>query len=153
MSRKRTRRKVWNLINPLRHAIEGAAVTPESALDGLRVRELAAIDAFVRGSATVGDWSDVNAMLNLAETMARTGIGRDEVLPVCAAAQTHLIEAAQRYEKIGRMGTSGPGLESFRELFRWHDLQRQSVSRGEYDKAIQATCNRIKSQAPEVVAL
>lgn len=153
MTRKRTRRRVWNLINPLRHAIEGAAVTPESALDGLRVRELAAIDAFVRGSATVGDWSDVNAMLSLAETMARAGIGRDEVLPVCAAAQVHLIEAARRYEKIGRMGTSGPGLESFRELFRWHDLQRQSVSRGEYDKAIQTTCNRIKSQAPEVVAL
>lgn len=153
MTRKRTRRKVWNLLNPLTHAIQGAAITPEADLDSLRTRELGAIDAFVRGSATIGDWSDVNAMLSLAETMARAGIGREEVLPACAEAQTHLIEAARRYEKIQKMGTTGPGLESFRELFRWHDIQRTSVSRGDYEKAIQTTVNRLKSRAPEVVEL
>lgn len=153
MTRKSTRRKHYQLINAVAHAIQGAGITPDTALSSLRTRELGAIDAFVRGSATLGDWSDVNAMLSLAETMARAGIGREEVLPACAEAQTHLIEAARRYEKIKKMGTTGPGLESFRELFRWHDIQRTSVSRAEYEQAIQTTVNRLKSRAPEVVEL
>lgn len=85
--------------------------------------------------------------------MARDGVGRDEVLPACARAQEHLIDAARRFERTGKMGTTGPGLTSFRELYEFHDLQRQSVSRSEYEKAIKNATNRLRSRAPEVVEL
>lgn len=150
--RKHTRRKVWGLINPIQHAIQGAAITPSKELDGLRLKELEAVHAFANGTATLQDWHDITAMLNLAETMAKDGIG-PEVLPVCEAAQQHLVEAAKRFERIKKMGTTGPGIQSFRDLFAYHDLQRQSVSRAEYERAIARTLGRIRSKAPEVVEL
>ena len=153
MTRKRTRRKHYALVNPITYAIEGAAIASQSALDKLRLIELAAIDAFARGHATVQDWHSMTQMLNLAETMAGMGIGRQEVMPACRAAQAHLIEATQRYERTGRMGTTGPGLQALRDLYEYHDLQRVSVARSDYEKAIQMVTNRIRSKAPEVIEL
>lgn len=150
--RKHTRRKHWGLINPIKHAIDGAAITPLHELNRLRLRELQAVDAFSKGTATLNDWRDITAMLNLTETMANDGIG-PEALPTCEEAQNHLVEAAERFERIGKMGTTGPGIQSFRDLFEFHDLQRQSVSRSEYERSIAKALNRVKSQAPEVFTL
>lgn len=151
--RKRTRRKVYALVNPIDFAIQGAAISDEANLNKLRIRELAAIDAFAKGRATVADWHDITAILNLAETMAKSGIGKEEILPVCADAQKHLIEATRRYEKLGKMGTTGEGLKAFRDLYEYHDLQRQSVARSEYEKHIKTTTDRIRSKSPEVIEL
>ena len=38
--RKHTRRKVWQLVNPIEHAILGAQVTHQKSLDALQLREL-----------------------------------------------------------------------------------------------------------------
>lgn len=148
--RKHCKRKVWNTaINPIQHAIDGAAITPDSLLNQLRARELAAIEAFRTGSATVQEWSDITGMLNICETMARNGIG-PEALDACAKAEQELIAAGKRYESTRRMATSGPGLQAFRDVYQYHDLQRQSVSRGEYDRWIRKTALRVRSKAPEV---
>lgn len=147
--KKRCIRKVWAKINPIAHAIEGAAITPQRQLDRLRVRELAAIDAFTRGAASLADWRDLANMLNLCETMARDGIG-PEALPACAEAQAHLIEAASRFERTSRMGTTGPGIQALRALYEYHDLQRQSISRAEFERMIRLTSARIKSRGRDV---
>lgn len=141
--RKRTRRKVYGLINPITMAIEGAAISQEHRLNQLRVRELAAIDNFSRGKATEGDWHDVKALTSLCEHMAKSGIG-PEALEDCERATSALKEDWSRYEKTGMMGTTGPGLQAYRSVFEYHDLQRQSVARSEYEKHIQATINRIR---------
>lgn len=148
--RKRTKRKVWALVNPIQHAIEGAAITPDTYLDKLRIIELAALEAFRTGKATLREWRDINAMNNVAETMARAGIGV-EVLSICMQAQDHLIESAKRFERIGKMGASGPALQCWRDLYDYHDLQRISVSRSEYETMIRKTTDRVRSKAPEVI--
>jgi hypothetical protein len=147
--RKRTRRKVYALINPIQYAIQGACVSSQEDLNKLRLLELEALEAFRRGRATVHDWSDINAANNLAETMARNGIGI-EVLAVAAEAQRHLLESADRYTKTHRMGATGPAMNVWRDMLEYHDLQRVSVSRSEYERMIQQTVNRMKSGAPEV---
>lgn len=148
--RKRTKRKVWTLVNPIQHAIEGATITPNTELDKLRIIELGALEAFRTGKATLREWEQVNAMNNVAETMARAGIGV-EVLSICMQAQAHLIESAKRFERIGKMGASGPALQCWRDLYDYHDLQRISVSRSEYEEMIRKTTNRVRSKAPEVI--
>ena len=150
--RKRTRRKHYALVNPILFAIEGARITPEKELNRLRVRELASIDAFAHGHAGLSEWSDLCHLMNLAEHMARAGIG-PEVLETCAAVQAHLIDAKERYERTKRMGTTGLGLQSFRELYELHDLQRQSISRSEYERHLTKMVNRVRSKAPDVVVL
>jgi hypothetical protein len=77
--------------------------------------------------------------------MARNGIGKDEVLPVCQKAQEALHQAALRFQSTKRMGLSGEGIQSIRELIQYADLQQSSISRSEFERYIQKTKNYIKS--------
>jgi len=140
------------ILDTMKWVMDGVRPTAESYLDRLRIPELAAIDAFARGKARIQEWHDVCNILNLCETMARMGIG-PEALAACESAQTALMDAQQRFERTGRMGITGPGLQALRDLYEYHDLQRQSVSRAEYEKAIVTTMQRVTSKAPEVVEL
>ena len=46
--KKQCRRKIWSKINPIEHAIVGAAITPDDLLDKLRLIELSAIESLVK---------------------------------------------------------------------------------------------------------
>ena len=45
---------------------------------------------------------------------------------------------------------TGPQLIALRELAEWHDLQRRSIARSEYERFIVLTANRIRSSHPDV---
>ena len=150
--RKRTKRKIWNLIDPIQHAVVGAAITPRQTLDKLRFLEYAALDAITKGMGTVQDWRTLVDVLNLAEVMGKAGIG-PEVLPVCAQAQEALHNAAMRYQETMRMGLDGPGIVAIRELIEYADLQQASISRAEFEQYVQKTRNYIKSNGDRVVEI
>lgn len=150
--RKRTRRKQYALVNPIAHAIAGACITDEQSLDKLRLGELAAIDAMARGGATIEDWRLLADMVNICETIADNGVG-PEALPHCHQLQEDLILAAQRFEKNGRMGLTGVGLKAAREVYAYHDAQRINITRADYERFIEKTRNRIRSNHHKVVRL
>jgi len=138
-------RKVWaTTIDPVRHAIEGAAITAPDRLDDLYMRELAALDAFVRGAAGLQEWSDLATLNNITQTLAGMGVGR-EALPDAHAAEAALIDAAERFQRIRRMGLTGPGLQALREVIEWRHLQRSNIARSQYEQAIRLTAARVKS--------
>ena len=150
--RKKTKRKVWNLIDPIQHSIVGAAITSRDKLDKLRLLEYSALDAITKGSGTVQDWRTLTDVLNLSETMARGGIGV-EVLPVCEKAQESLHKAAMRYQETMRMGLDGEGIKAIRDLIEYADLQQSSISRSEFERYIQKTKDYIKSHGDKVVEI
>lgn len=150
--RKRTVRKHYALVDPIQHAIEGAAITNGDDLDKLRMIELQALEAFRTGTAGLQEWHEISSMMNLAETMAKGGIGV-EVESICMQAQDHLIDSAKRFERIGRMGATGPALACWHDLYEYHDLQRQSVARSVYEEMIRKTTDRVRSTAPGVIKL
>ena len=150
--KKQTKRKIWKLIDPVRHAILGAGITQAHLLDKLRLTELAALDAMTKGLGTVQDWQELVDMMNISECMAMEGIG-PEVLPHCEQAQNALERAALRYQETFRMGLCGEGIKALREVFGYHDLQRKSIPRSTYEKMIIKTKQRIQSRAKEVVVL
>ena len=150
--RKRTKRKIWNLIDPIQHAVVGAAITPRQTLDKLRFLEYAALDAITKGMGTVQDWRTLVDVLNLSEVMAKGGVG-PEVLPVCAKAQEALHKAAMRYQETMRMGLDGLGIVAIRELIEYADLQQASISRAEFEQYVQKTRNYIKSNSDRVVEI
>jgi hypothetical protein len=151
--RKRCKRKVWSTnIDAVAHAIAGAAVPDSKALDKLRLCELSAIDNMVHGRGTTEDWRWLADVVNISETMGKEGIG-PEVLPYCQESQKALLEAADRYQKTGKMGLSGVGLTSIKELWEYHDLQRTSIARSEYERMIRKTANYIKSHGKDVVEI
>jgi hypothetical protein len=150
--RKKTKRKVWNLIDPLTHAIVGASITQRDKLNQLRLLEYSALDAMTKGSGTIQDWRTLVDVLNLSEMMARGGVG-PEVLPVCQKAQDSLHKAALRYEDTKKMGLDGQGIVAIRELIEYADLQQSSISRSEFEKYIKKTKNYIKSHGDKVVEI
>ena len=152
MSRKRCKRKVYPLLNSLAHGLAGAAISDKQSLDKLRLCELSAIDAMTKGLGTVEDWRWLADVVNIAETMGKNGIG-PEVLPYCDEVQKALLEAAKRYQKTGKMGLSGIGITKVKDLWEYHELQRTSIARSEYEKMIRKTANYIKSHGKDVVEI
>ena len=151
--KKQCKRRVWSTnINPVAHAIAGAAVSDKQSLDKLRLCELSAIDAMTKGMGTTEDWRWLADVINIAETMGKAGIG-PEVLPYCQEAQTSMLEAAERYQSTGKMGLSGQGIRAIKDVWEFHDIQRTSIARSEYERMIQKTANYIKSHGKDVVEI
>ena len=148
--KKCTKRKHWPLINSLAHVIEGIQPTSDKKLNDLRTKELTSLEALAKGNGGLREWHDMTALLNLAETMARAGVGH-EVLAACELAQAELLEAAERFERTRKMGLSASGLAALRELYEWHDLQRTSVPLQVYEKQIERAINIIKGKGKGVV--
>lgn len=151
MSRKVCKRKHYATtgFNAVNHAINGARFVDKPSLNKLLLRDLSSLEAVVNGHGGLQEWWDLTASLNLCETMARHGIG-PEALPDCEQAQIELRNTAKRYEASKTMGFTGIGITAIRNMLEYHHLQRQSISRSEYEKFINTTMNRIKSHAPEV---
>ena len=151
--RKVCKRKVWSTaINPISHAIAGAAITDESSLNKLRLGELSALEAMRMGKGTLEDWRLLVDMLNITQTFIRHGIG-PEAREDCQKAQESLYNAAKRYEKTKQMGLDGQGIGALQNVHEWHDLQRTSVARSVYEDMIEKTRNYIKSKGREVVEI
>ena len=150
--RKRCKRKVYQKVNPIEHAIVGAAITDPKSLDRLRLGELSALEAMRMGHGTVEDWRVLTDMLNIASTFIRHGIGI-EAKDDLDKAQESLLNAARRYEKTKRMVLDGQGIKSLQNLYEYHDLQRTSVPRSVYEDMIEKTANYIRSHGNEVVEI
>lgn len=144
MSRKKCIRKVWAKVNPLKHAIEGAALIPRAELDALLMRELASLDALTTGKGSLKEWDDMVAMNNLTQTLVSMDIGPEASKSACNA-ELALIAAAERFQRTGKMGLDGPGIQAIRDVIEYHDLQRSSISRSRYEEAIRLTIARVKS--------
>ena len=151
--RKRTKRKFWALIDPIAHSIVGASITHRDKLDKLRLMEYSALEAMTKGNGTIHDWRTLVDVLNLSETIARHGIGKDEVLPVCQKAQEALHQAAERYQRTMSIGLSGEGIKAVRELIEYADLQQSSIPRADFEKYIQKTKDYIRSNGNLVVEI
>lgn len=150
--RKQTKRKVWNLIDPITHAVVGASITQRDKLDKLRMLEYSALDSMTKGVGTVSDWRTLVDVLNLAEMMAKGGVG-PEVLPICEIAQDSLHKAAIRYQETMKMGLDGVGIKAIRELIEYADLQQGSIPRSQFEMFIQKTKNYIRSNGDRVVEI
>ena len=150
--RKRTKRKVWNLIDPITHGIVGAAITQRDKLDKLRMLEYSALEAMAKGKGTIHDWRVLVDVLNLSEMMGKSGVG-PEVLPYCEKAQEGLHKAAIRYQETLNMGLDGQTIQACRDLIQFADLQQGSISRSEFERYIQKTKDYIRSHGDKVVEI
>jgi hypothetical protein len=150
--RKRTKRKVWNLIDPIQHGIVGAAITQRDKLNKLRMLEYSALEAMAKGKGTIHDWRVLVDVLNLSEMMGKGGVG-PEVLPYCEKAQEGLHKAAIRYQETLNMGLDGQTIQACRDLIQFADLQQGSIARSEFERYIQNTKDYIRSHGDKVIEI
>ena len=148
--RKQTRRKIWDTsINPIVHAMAGASITDEESLNILRKKEDGSMESFRNGTATKQDWNNINAVVRLAESMAAANFGPEVMVP-CKIAEMHLLDAQDRFKRLGKMGSTALGLQSFQEIIEWHELQRTSVARSVYEKHIKRVTDMIRSKSSKI---
>lgn len=150
--RKKCKRKVWALIDPIAHAIAGAAITTDDCIDDLKSKEQKAIEAMQMGNADIYTWQELVDMNNICQVMAKSGIGH-EALVDCMLAEIELKQAAKRFEATGKMLLTGVGLKAIKEVFEWHNLQRTAISRSKYEQMIAKTRNKIKSKSKDVTVI
>ena len=151
MSRKKCNRKVWASVgfDAVAHGIAGARITSKIDCDKLLLSELCALEAMTRGNGTRQEWAELNGCLTLCAVAAnRHGVGL-EAIQACTKAQQALTEAFRRAKDTGRMGLSGEGIQALRDVIEWHDLQRRSIPRSQYELIIRDALNlaRIKKVA------
>lgn len=125
---KRRRARVA-AVHPLISAIAGARVTAPELLAKVRMRELSAIDAFARGAGDHAAWLAIGAMVAICRSMALDRIG-PEALEACDRA-----DAALATDE-GKSSTTPERLQAYRDVHEYHDVQRQSIARSEYEKHI-----------------
>lgn len=149
MTRKRCKRKVYALIDPIATAINGARITSEARLDERRVFELSQIDSMDRGAGTLEDLRNIADMVNVSATMASIGIGPEAKDP-CQIAEDAIISIMRRFERWSKMEATPTEMASIKEVFGWYDAQRSAISNSEYQRAIRLTVNRIRGAHPSV---
>ena len=147
--RKKTKRKIYDRVCPITHAIMGARVADEESLGMLRKKEQDSLEAFRTGAAGKRDWNNINTVAQLAESMAKANIG-PEVMVAVKIAEMHLLEAKERFERLGKMGATGLGLQAMRDLLEYHELQRTAVSRSVYESHIKRVADMIRSKSPNI---
>ena len=131
------------------HAMAGAAVADDESLDVLRKGERGSMEAFRSGTATKEDWNNINTVVRLAESMAGAGIG-PEVMVHVKIAEMHLLDAQERFTRLGKMGSTALGLQSFQDIIEYHDLQRTSVARSVYERHIKRVSDMVKSRSSKI---
>ena len=134
---------------PVTHAMAGASITDKESLDVLRKRENGSMDAFRNGTANRADWNNINTVVMLAESMAEAGIGPEVIVHV-KIAEMHLLDAQERFVRLGKMGSTALGLQSFQDIIEYHDLQRTSVARSVYEKHIKRITDMVRSRSPKI---
>jgi hypothetical protein len=120
MRKRSTYRQRIQLQDPLNWVLSGlkplTTATDEVVL--LRSRNHGAITAVITGKATLEDADTLLGAFNMAEALAKLGIGADW-LPEIAEAQDALRSAGNRT----RFGFSGPEIEIVNTVMEVHDLQ------------------------------
>lgn len=151
--RKQCKRRVYALnANLVSHVIEGARSISQQKLDKIRLLELSQLEALATGKATMADLLGMRDMLNLAETMADSYIG-PEAKEACQKAQDAIISIMRRLDRWGKIEAVQGELEALRELFAWHDAQRQAISVAEFERMLNKTMARMRSKHPSVVEI
>ena len=147
--RKKTKRKIYPLVNPIDMAISGAGVTDDERLSELKTKEDASLKAFQDGVATVSDWHNINQVVRLAESLADANVGAN-VMVYAKIAEMHLLQAHDKYKVTSKMGTTDLGLQAFQDILEYHDLQRRSIARSEYEGHCKKIHNKLVSRSPKI---
>lgn len=145
MKKKRVPRVIRN---PITEAIRGAQPITGKDLTDLRAVEIKAMDALANGTATMTDWEWVTDLFNIAECMAKAGIGV-ELIPIAAKAQVILARTYVSAKQTGKWHLNTTDAWVLREGWEYHDLQRQSVTLNEYRRYLKrvADIRRIGANA------
>ncbi len=133
--RKRTRRKVWALVNPIEHAMKGASVVLDRAQ--LSRQNWLLLDELRAGTMTLRPAFDrLTRAILVGDRMRQFSLGREH-LRTFEAAMAALNAIRDRKNDSGRDHylASGPELQALRDALLVHDVQLEYAAVSELQEA------------------
>ena len=126
--------------NPVLVAMTNAAPITDERNEAWRREENDAMDAMALRRGNNIHWSRLVRMANVAEVMAKAGIGI-EVVPVAAEAQVVLAQVHERCRATGRWEMDMDEIHVMRELSEYHNLQRTAIPYGQFMQCFNRVVN------------
>lgn len=143
--RKAYRPHQRHLVNPIQRAMTGVRLLERSDAVGqikLATRALAELKLAVN---TGQAWRSLADTANMAESLCTLGIGSGtDARRVIHAAQLALHDIAQRMQQATTKALHHHEIEALEWLIRLHDLQLQSCSYSEFERAFVTTKDRLE---------
>lgn len=121
---------------------------PAADREAVMARFLTALDAMARGDHPgTAEWQDLSDAINTVETMALhlRMLDPAEVMPTVNAAIAAMVEAARRHQAGQRMGLSGPGLQTLRDVLAIYEQCLEGYTAHQMAKAQQETQRRLNT--------
>lgn len=155
MTRKRCRRTIRPLTNPLLVARYHATTLTPAELTGILTPIQAAFDALRRGAARCDDWCVLAGSLGVAQNIERQGIVRGLHGHLQAAEQALQAIEARATANAPRVPWAAPTLhfheiEAVHVFIDVHAFQLRQLSYAEFRRAYLATEGQVKSRGGTV---
>ena len=145
MSRKKTRRKVWPLRDPISHAMSGIQVAEQNtSIATYMAQSHLSMKMLVEGRATKQDLQHITMAHNMVAGLMDQGFAGPHAEDMDASSGA-LDSIAKRAHDKGRILATGPELNALNFMFQIHDALMAVISVSEYNVAVEHVTKRVRS--------
>ena len=116
-------------------AMEHACIITKSRNDQFLLIELDCIASLRSGHFSNQQWNMLISLVNISEVMAKAGVGIEVVEPA-KRAEIALAQIRARYQMTAEWKARPEEVDAISELHQYHNLQRTSITYGEYCKHV-----------------
>lgn len=141
--RKRTRRKVYEPVNPLALVMTRLSKLTREEINKLQAINHAAMHSLVHGNGTHDDWQIITSALNMCVVMDDMVYALSYSDELAAAIEAHA-ECGVRFKLTGKLGYTGVQLNAVNLALEIHDRQLEQATVAEIEDAINEVNKRCK---------
>lgn len=135
--RKRTVRRVYDLINPITHAMYQASTLTTAEWNRQITPVQVAVDQLTKGEWTPDNWQPLFECLNRIESL--TKLNHVDASDFIDDAQKAMVDALDRREAIGAAAFRSTELEIIREVVRVYGDLLKEASHAQFSRACEHT--------------
>lgn len=134
----------------VKSGLMAVADVPEAGIN-LKIKNHAALASITQGKATRDDIDILISAVNVTEALARHGMGKDWSTEIRAAQDALLTMAKRGLEKGDKFLFTGPELTAVNLCMEIHDVQLDTCTVGELEKALNLVEQEIKHKRARVI--
>ena len=151
--RKRTKRRVYALRDPISYAIGGVRTFRSvSASVDVEIANHASMEALVKGEATKYDLQVLSNMVNMCIALGKQGFAEAHQQDF-ADAKAAIVSIVERGKKLSRVVATGPEIKALNWALEVHDAQLGVVSVSEIERANKYIQDTVRSGGADMLKL
>lgn len=140
----RAKRKVWPLLNPILHAMAGAAKFTPTQLAQLMAPNRAAVQALQYGQFNADHWRVLADAFNIAEALARPPVNiANDHSEKFEEAQCVLYALSEQFRDRKTWTARSAQLQAVKDAMEIFEIQLEHVAQGEFERVVEKLTQRM----------